>query len=81
MRHHEMPNTPSTLGEGRLETGRALVRALGEERALRELALLAEMSLKELRQLCERPVTCSLLDEILIDLEQLNLDAWELEGE
>ncbi len=81
MRDHEMPNTPSTLGEGRLETGRALVRALGEERALRELAVLAEMSLKELRQLCERPVTCSLLDEILIDLEQLNLDAWELEGE
>lgn len=81
MRDEETPNTPSTLREDRLETGRALIRAMGEERALRELAAMAQMSLKELRQLCERPVTCSVLDEMLFDLEQLNLDAWEMEAE
>ena len=81
MRDEETPNTPSTLGEDRLETGRGLVRAMGDERALRELAAMANMSLRELRQLCERPATCSLLDTMLFDLEKLDLDAWELEEE
>ena len=56
---------------------RALVRELSEERDLHGLAAIAEMSLMRLRQLCERPVTCEALDEMLETLRRLNLDAWE----
>jgi hypothetical protein len=56
-----------------------LVRDLGERRDLMGLAAIAEVSLRELRQLVERPVTCSTLDEILFNLEHLNLDSWETE--
>lgn len=58
-----------------------LVGQLREKRDLRALALIAELSLRELRQLAERPVTCSVLDEMLSSLEQLNLDEWEMEEE
>ena len=81
MRDEGAVSVPSTLREQRVESVRALARELGEERALRELAMMAETSLRELRQLAERPVTCSVLDDILASLEQLNLDSWETEEE
>lgn len=57
---------------------RALVRELEEERDLEGLAAIAEMSLMGLRQLCERPVTCEELNELLEGVRGLKLDAWEL---
>ena len=60
------------------ETLRALVRELEEERDLQGLASIAEMALLGLRQLCERPVTCDELDEMLEALRGLKLDPWEL---
>ncbi len=57
---------------------RALVRGLEEERDLQGLAAVAEMSLVRLRQLCERPVTCVELDQMLETLRELKLDAWEM---
>lgn len=49
-----------------------------EERDLQGLASIAEMTLVGLRQLCERPVTCEELDEMLEALRGLKLDSWEL---
>jgi len=57
---------------------RILIRELEEERDLEGLAAIGEMSLMALRQLCERPVTCEALDELLDTLRQLKLDAWEM---
>ncbi len=56
---------------------RALIRGLEEERDLQGLAAVAEMSLMGLRQLCERPVTCKELDQLLDGLRQLTLDEFE----
>jgi len=56
---------------------RALVRELEEERDLQGLAAIAEMGLSGLRQMCERPVTCEALYEMLERLRGLRLDAWE----
>lgn len=60
------------------DTLRALVRGLEEERDLRGLAAIAETSLMGLRQLCERPVTCEQLDEMLDTLRRLELDEFEM---
>jgi hypothetical protein len=57
---------------------RALVRGLEEERDLEGLAAVAEMGLMGLRKLCERPVTCEELDQLLDTLRRLKLDAWEM---
>ncbi len=57
---------------------RSLVQGLEEERDLEGLASIAEKSLMGLRQLCERPVTCTELDQLLDGLRQLKLDAFEL---
>ena len=81
MRDEGTTAAPSSLREQRLEPVQMLVGQLREKRDLRSLALIAELSLRELRQLAERPVTCSVLDEMLSSLEQLNLDEWEMEEE
>ncbi len=57
---------------------RSLIRGLQEERDLQGLAAVAEMGLMALRQMCERPVTCESLDEMLDCLRGLKLDAWEM---
>ncbi len=71
--------TPSASRERRAEL-EASIREMGEERDLGGLAAVAEASLRALRQLVERPVTCSELDEMLERLERLNLDDWEMEA-
>ncbi len=70
--------TPSASRERWAEL-EASIREMGEERDLGGLAAVAEASLRALRQLVERPVTCSELDEMLERLERLNLDDWEME--
>lgn len=60
------------------ESFRVLIRVLEDERDLQGLASVAETSLVGLRQLCERPVTCEQLDEMLAQLRGLKLDPWEL---
>jgi hypothetical protein len=57
---------------------RMLIRGLEEEHDLQGLASVTEMGLLALRQLCERPTTCSELDELLEGLRRLRLDAWEM---
>ena len=79
MRDEGTTAAPSSLMEQRLEPVQMLVGQLREKRDLRALALIAELSLRELRKLAERPVTCSVLDEMLSSLEQLNMDEWEME--
>lgn len=77
MRDEGTTAVPSTLRGHRLETVQTVVRELGEERDLRTLAVIAEISLSGLRQLVERPSTCSTLDEMLLNLDHLNLNGWE----
>ncbi len=64
--------------EQKWEAVRTLVRDLEEERDLQGLAAIAEMGLAGLRQMCERPVTCEALYEMLVRLRGLKLDAYEL---
>ncbi len=68
---------PELRGE-QWDTLRALVRGLEEEHDLEGLASVAEMGLMALRQLCERPTTCSELDDLLEGIRGLRLDAWEM---
>ncbi len=67
--------------EQQWETLRTLVRQLEEERDLRGLAAIGEMSLGGLRQMCERPETCEKLDEMLETLRRLRLDLFEMGDE
>jgi hypothetical protein len=71
--------TPSR--EQKWEALRTLVRDLEEERDLEGLAAVAEMGLVALRQMCERPMTCEALYEMLERLRGLRLDSWELGDE
>ncbi len=63
--------------EQKWEAVRSLVRDLEEERDLQGLAAIAEMGLAGLRQMCERPVTCEALYEMLVRLRGLKLDSFE----
>lgn len=68
---------PEVRGE-QWESLRTLVRSLEEEHDLEGLASVVEMGLVALRQMCERPTTCSELDELLEGVRGLRLDAWEM---
>lgn len=57
---------------------RSLVAGLEGERDLEGLAAVAETALVALRELCERPVTCQELDEMLGQLRALKIDAFEM---
>ncbi len=67
----------STSMEQQTAEMKGKIRELSLARDLPGLAAVAEMSLRELRMLCERPVTCAELGEMLDTLERLNLDDWE----
>jgi hypothetical protein len=69
---------PPELREQQWESLRSLVRGLEEDNDLEGLASIAETGLVALRQLCERPITCSELDQLLDGLRRLQLDAFEL---
>lgn len=58
-----------------------LARQMGDEGDLYGLATVAEVSLTTLRQLCERPESCSDLDELLSRLRALKIELWQMRGE
>ena len=79
MNRQRTQGSVSAAREEQWETLHSLIRDLEEERDLRGLAKVAETSLASLRQLCERPVTCEELNEMLERVRALKLDAFEIE--